>query len=72
MPELHPGWEHLSRLPLGIVPCPNCGSPQMDKEHNWRWDYDVTKWLCRRPSCMERGKPIGLTQGQRLYPPTAQ
>jgi hypothetical protein len=84
--EIHPGWLRLSHLPADVVICPKCGSPQQDKvlevredENgndislylNWRWDFAGPQWSCRRPSCMDPGRPQRTTQGQRLYPPMA-
>jgi hypothetical protein len=67
---IHPGWLRLSHLPLDVVICPKCGSPQQDKPHNWLSDENEPT-TCTRPSCMSPGQPQKTTQGQRLYPPTA-
>jgi transposase len=72
MSNMHPGWDKLSRLPSNVVICPRCGAPHQDKAHNWQEDAISGATTCTRPSCMERGRPIGLTVGQRRYPPTAQ
>jgi hypothetical protein len=67
---IHPGWLRLSSLPIDVVICPKCGSPQQDKPHNWLSDEN-TPTTCTRPSCMSPGPPQRVTQGQRLYPPMA-
>jgi hypothetical protein len=67
----HRGWDALARLPADVVICPRCGAPHQDKPHNWITHPNGTT-TCTRPSCLERGKPMDITVGQRRYPPTAQ